>query len=309
MKQMRSIEQTLENLETLHLELSEGGLDQNLAEKAGYSAVDVARTATEEAYQELHQKADFALGLKGQEIYGISFDQARVYLRQGLEAPPKKQSPEERAMLAIAKLMGMLREKPNSFVLALQAKEVAILLLGPSRLGGVYAEWQASTLGVGLFDWSEIQRLNQRIIGLVRALDPRQARRDAERFDLPLASFIEVGCYKNIAVACFRAVADQEGLGDIPAKQVLDIGSEALQKIDHDVAINPEQFEEYKVASVYARERALLDDFGKEDQKRFWERLTSAKAREIVQDIQDREISSRLSELVVRSARSAGIEC
>ncbi|MCP3961201.1 MAG: hypothetical protein GY719_25420 [bacterium] len=302
------IERTLDKLEAVHSELVAGELDDALVDEAGYAAVHVARHATEEAYQQLHRRADFALRLKDRKIYGVTFDQAQKYLKDGLAIEPQKDSPQERVMLAVANLMGAIRRDTNSFVLALQAKEAAILLLGPNRLGGVYAEWQASTLAVGIFTWSELQRFNQRILGLVRGLDPQRARQDAERFELPLASFIEVGCHKNIAVACFRAAADEQDLEGISAEQVLAIGSEALLKLDHDVAIDPQQFEEYQVATVYARERALLDKMGKRDRKSFWERLARERAAKIVKDVQKREISASLRELVVESARNAGIE-
>lgn len=307
MSKLTEIERTLAKLEAVHSELAAGATYSESAEAAGYAAVHVARRATEDAFRDLHQKRDRAPDLKKSEnIYGLTLKQAKIYLSSQDSA---KTSPQKRALLAVAKLMKALRGSVNNFILAIQAKEVAVLLLGPHRLGGVYAEWQTSTLGVGLLTWQEQQKLNERILKMVEDLDPKQGRRDAKKYKLKSATWIEVGCYMNITKSCFQAIADQD-LRGFREKEVLRIGSGALRTIEHIVASDPAQYqyEECNIADLEAMEAAVRESLMLGDAREFWNRLTHTKAVEIVRFIQSSEPYAKLREMVVHSARSAGVE-
>lgn len=316
MTQPSVIEQTLDRLDARH-KLLMVEIDRLLRtdsaadprrEEVGYAVVDVARQATETVFQELHNVRDVAPGLKGDRAYGIGVQEAREYLRASLFHATVKGSPRERVKLALRTLRDAIREKHHVFRVAVLSKEAAILLLGLDRLGGVYAEWQASALGVGLLTWQEQESLNRHVLGKVRALDRAQARLDAEKYELPPFNYIEGGCFRNIAKACFRAVADGE-LDDFSPEQVTDIGSHALQSMQREVAINPEQDEEYMVPTMYAIEAALRENLGDiRFAKTFWERLESGKASKVVADVLRIEPSRRLREMVVTSARNAGVE-
>ena len=301
------LERALDKLEEVHSRLR--GSEQpaeGVIEEAGYAAVHLTRYATEIVFQELHKVEDIAPGLKDERIYGVTFKQAREYLRASMLTASKKGSPKERTMLSVATLLECLKLKAHAFRLAVLAKEVAILLLGPDRLGGVYAEWQTSTLGVGLLSWQEQESLNRRILGRARSLDNRQASRDGGKFDLPPVKYIEVGCYGNIAKACFRAVAD-ETLEGLSAEQVAEIGSQMLRSSEREIAIDPDQYAEYLVATMYAMEAAIREHLGDANfAKTFWERLEPVKAADVVQDVLRIEPSQGLRELVLTSARSAG---
>ncbi len=304
MSKLTEIELTIAKLEAVHSELTAGATESESAEAAGYAAVHVARRATEDAFRDLHQKRDLAFKLKNREVYKDTLKPSRIYLES---QDPAKSSSQKRVLLAVAKLMRALRGSPTNFTLAIQAKEVAVLLLGPERLGGVYAEWQTSTLGVGLLTWEEQRRLNERIVKMVEGLDPEQAREDAEFFDLPLADWIEVGCYINITKSCFQAVADRD-LRGVDERTVLKIGSDALRTIEHLVASDPARYEKYKVAELEAMEAALQENLGIGDSREFWKRQTKTKAIEIVEYVQSSEPYKNLREMVVRSARQAGVD-
>lgn len=307
MQKSKVIERALDKLEALHARLQSSEPSPGADSEAGYAAMHLSRDATEIVHRELHEVADIAPGLRGREIYGETLDQAREYLRASmLKVPSKRGSPKEK-IGAVAKLVQALREGAHAFRQAVLAKEVAILLLGPNRLGGVYAEWQTNTLGVGLLTWQEQESLNRRILGMARALDPKMAHVDAEREELPPVKYIEVGCFGNIAKACFRALAD-DALDGFAAEQVMEIGSHALHSIEREVAIDPDQYAEYKVATMYAMEAALREHLKiASAAETFWARVGSAKAGEIVGDVLRIEPSRRLQALVVLSARAAGV--
>ena len=306
MSKVSVIEQTLDKLEAVHARLESGDLSGSVVEEAGYSSVHVARLKTESVFQELHDVSDIAPGLKDERIYGVTFEQARRYLREGMAQIPEKGSPKERTMLAVAKLAEAIRQPSNSFQLAVLSKEVSILLLGPNRLGGVYAEWQTSTLGVGLLSWEEQERLNRRVLGMTRNLDPQQANSDAETFELPNINFVEVGCYGNIAKACFRAIADDELCGFTP-DQVLEIGSQSLVRIEREVALDPDQYAEY-IPPMYAMEAVLAERIdASKSAEAFWERLPKSRAMQIIDHIKGKEPSEELRELVIKSACKAGV--
>ena len=308
MSSLSEIETTLNKLEAVHAELKAGGYGGVSAEEAGYAAVHVARRATEDAFRELHQKRDLAPGLKeSRPLYGLTLAEARRYLREGMAQAPPDDSPQQRALIAVAKLSEALRDSHNDFVLAVKAKEVAVLLLGPHRLGGLYAEWQTSTLGVGLLTWGEQHRLNLRILKKVRELDPDESHHDAEKYELPPAGWIEVGCHINIARSCFRAVADQN-TGDPSPEVVLKVGAEALRAIEGYVASDPQQYEDYEIAVLEAMESALRDHLGLYNPKKdFWNHLRKETVAETLERIKASEPYEVLCQIVFESAQKAGV--
>ncbi len=291
---------SVHRLEEAQANLSDGAEISQVAEVAGHIAVDVARRATEDFYRALHDVSDVALELPDKEVYGKARDRAREFLRETSESPATR----EHAMQAVASLIGELkRETPEDFHLALKAKEVATILLGPKRLGGVYAVWQVSTLGVGVLSWIEQQGLNLRVLGLTQDLDKKQAERDVERFRLPELKFLQMGCHGNISKACFRAVVEGECEGH-PAEAVAKVGSAALEKIDREVVFDP-AYRKY-ILPMIAMEAAIEEQFGHATS--FWSRLSSEEIQSILLEIENTEPSEELRALVLESARQSGIQ-
>ncbi len=296
MLKQSKIETVLDTLEAAHAQLlHRDGLLSPIADDAGHAAVHVARRATEDVFLELHAVSDIAPQLRDSRVYGVAQSQARVYLR---ESPSSGSGVRAQVTRAVAKLVQLLKKTPKeTFQTALAAKEVAILLLGPTRLGGAFAEWQASTLGVGLLTWIEQQSLNLRVLGQTQKMNVEQAKRDAQAFDLPDRNFVQMGCYGNIAKACFRAVVEDECEGFSP-EEVAAVGSTMLEKIDREVTIDP-AYRRY-ILPMVAMEAAVLEELGGTSD--LWTRL-SRQAEEILQEIEATEPSAMLREAVLGSAR------
>ena len=305
---LTEVEKAIEKLTTVHEEmLSLGQLKQESAESAGYAAVHVARRATEDAFRDLHKKRDLAPGLKlHEEAYGLTLEEARHYLQESMMLRPSKGSALEQTLISVMNLMDALRRE-NNFVLAVRAKEVAILLLGRNSLGGIYAEWQTSTLGVGLLSWKEQYGLNKKILSRVKSINQDKAKVDAVRYGLFPSSWIMVGCHINIARFSFRAIANNEA-GDIP-EIVLEAGSKALRTIEGYIAIDPKQYEKYEIAVLEAMETALLEFLALENPRNFWTHVTHQQASEVINIIIDSEPYECLIDIVLSSARKSGINC